>query len=243
MAYDPVSHLASRRPGVAVVPLPSGGIVAGERPDKDPWSGAACPGHRAVASGGPPAAAQQAGARLPGSVHRARRGVPAGAGLLARHRPDRAEHQQRHRHDQRRRQAENVVSLDGVPIGPTFTRHYFFGADTNGRDLAVRLLYGGRTSLIIGGVATADHHRLRHAASACCPGIFRGPVDAVLRPVHGADLVLPARHPRRRRRHRAGPRRDRPDQRQLDPHPGPDHRGDLHPLPGQADPRRGAAPA
>ena len=53
-----------------------------------------------------------------------------------------------------RGQSENVVSLDGVPIGPTFTRHYFFGADTNGRDLAVRLLYGGRTSLLIGGVAT-----------------------------------------------------------------------------------------
>src|SRR5947209_4553022 len=48
--------------------------------------------------------------------------------------------------------SENVVSLDGVPIGPTFTRHYLFGADTNGRDLAVRLLYGGRTSLLIGGV-------------------------------------------------------------------------------------------
>ncbi len=46
--------------------------------------------------------------------------------------------------------SENVVSVTGVPIGPTFTRHYFFGADTNGRDLAVRLLYGGRTSLLIG---------------------------------------------------------------------------------------------
>src|ERR1700742_1614270 len=50
--------------------------------------------------------------------------------------------------------SENVVSFDGVPIGPTFTRHYLFGADTNGRALAVRLLYGGRTSLLLGGVST-----------------------------------------------------------------------------------------
>ena len=58
---------------------------------------------------------------------------------------------------------KDIVSPDGVPIGPTFTSHYFFGADTNGRDLAVRLLYGGRTSLVIGGHRDADHHRLRHA--------------------------------------------------------------------------------
>ena len=32
--------------------------------------------------------------------------------------------------------------------------HYFLGADTNGRDVAVRLLYGGRTSLQIGAEAT-----------------------------------------------------------------------------------------
>jgi peptide/nickel transport system permease protein len=48
----------------------------------------------------------------------------------------------------------DVVSTDGVPIGPTFSSRYFFGADSNGRDLAVRLLYGGRTSLLIGGIAT-----------------------------------------------------------------------------------------
>lgn len=49
----------------------------------------------------------------------------------------------------------DVVSLSGVPIGPTLTRHYLFGADEEGRDLAVRLLYGGRTSLLIGAVATS----------------------------------------------------------------------------------------
>jgi peptide/nickel transport system permease protein len=75
---------------------------------------------------------------------------------------------------------ENVVSLDGVPIGPTFTRHYFFGADTNGRDLAVRLLYGGRTSLLVGGVATLIIV-VFGTLVGLLSGYLRGPVDAVLR--------------------------------------------------------------
>ena len=47
----------------------------------------------------------------------------------------------------------DVVSVDGVPIGPTWTGSYLLGADENGRDLAVRLLYGARTTLLIGGGA------------------------------------------------------------------------------------------
>ena len=47
----------------------------------------------------------------------------------------------------------NVVSLEGVPIGPTWDESYFLGADENGRDLAVRLLYGARTTLVVGGCA------------------------------------------------------------------------------------------
>jgi peptide/nickel transport system permease protein len=47
----------------------------------------------------------------------------------------------------------NIVSLDGIPIGPTWEGRYFLGADENGRDLAVRLLYGTRTTLVIGGGA------------------------------------------------------------------------------------------
>jgi peptide/nickel transport system permease protein len=77
---------------------------------------------------------------------------------------------------------ENVVSVDGVPIGPTFTRHYFFGADENGRDLAVRLLYGGRTSLIIGGIATLIIIVFGTLAGLLT-GFFRGAVDATLRPL------------------------------------------------------------
>src|SRR5258708_961105 len=46
------------------------------------------------------------------------------------------------------------VGVTGIPVGPTWTNQYFFGADRNGRDVAVRLLYGGRNSLEIGLVAT-----------------------------------------------------------------------------------------
>jgi peptide/nickel transport system permease protein len=77
---------------------------------------------------------------------------------------------------------ENVVSVSGVPIGPTFTSHYLFGADTNGRDLAVRLLYGGRTSLLIGSVATAIII-IFGTLVGLLAGYFRGVVDAVLRPL------------------------------------------------------------
>lgn len=45
----------------------------------------------------------------------------------------------------------DIVSLEGIPIGPTWQRSYLLGSDENGRDLAVRLLYGARTTLMIGG--------------------------------------------------------------------------------------------
>jgi peptide/nickel transport system permease protein len=77
---------------------------------------------------------------------------------------------------------KDIVAPDGVPIGPTFSSRYFFGADTNGRDLAVRLLYGGRTSLLIGGLATLIIIVFGTLIGLLC-GYFRGPIDAVLRPL------------------------------------------------------------
>jgi peptide/nickel transport system permease protein len=44
----------------------------------------------------------------------------------------------------------DVVGRGGTPIGPTWQGHFFLGADTQGRDVMVRLLYGGRNSLMIG---------------------------------------------------------------------------------------------
>jgi peptide/nickel transport system permease protein len=49
----------------------------------------------------------------------------------------------------------DVVSDSGVAIGPTWHGRFFLGADESGRDIAVRLLYGGRTSLEIGFAAAA----------------------------------------------------------------------------------------
>ncbi|HUZ83437.1 MAG TPA: ABC transporter permease [Gaiellales bacterium] len=43
-----------------------------------------------------------------------------------------------------------VVANDGTPIGPGLRACYLLGADANGRDLMVRILYGGRVSLEVG---------------------------------------------------------------------------------------------
>jgi peptide/nickel transport system permease protein len=43
------------------------------------------------------------------------------------------------------------LGLGTTPIGPTWDpHHYFLGSDQQGRDVAARLLYGGRNSLVIG---------------------------------------------------------------------------------------------
>jgi peptide/nickel transport system permease protein len=76
----------------------------------------------------------------------------------------------------------DIVSPDGVPVGPTWGSHFMLGADTNGRDLAVRLLYGGRNSLLIGVVATAIIIVFGTLAGLLA-GYFRGIIDAILRPV------------------------------------------------------------
>jgi peptide/nickel transport system permease protein len=76
----------------------------------------------------------------------------------------------------------DIVSPQGLPIGPTLQSHYFFGADQEGRDVAVRLLYGGRTSLEIGLIATAIIIFFG-TLFGLLAGYFRGVVDAVLRPL------------------------------------------------------------
>jgi peptide/nickel transport system permease protein len=73
----------------------------------------------------------------------------------------------------------DVVSLDGIPIGPTFQGRYFLGADGNGRDVMVRLLYGGRNSLQIALVATAFTVFFGTLLGVVA-GFFRGWVDSVI---------------------------------------------------------------
>lgn len=46
------------------------------------------------------------------------------------------------------------LGLGVTPIGPTWRGAYLLGADNQGRDVMARLLYGGRTSLLIASAAT-----------------------------------------------------------------------------------------
>jgi peptide/nickel transport system permease protein len=81
---------------------------------------------------------------------------------------------------------EDVVSPDGIPIGPTWHGRFFLGADQNGRDIAVRLLYGGRNSLEVGAVATAITMALATLLGIVA-GYFRGLLDDVISRV--LDLI------------------------------------------------------
>jgi peptide/nickel transport system permease protein len=77
----------------------------------------------------------------------------------------------------------NVVGLDGVPIGPQWLKadgKFFLGADRNGRDIMVRLLYGGRNSLMIG-ITAAIITTILSMVLGLIAGYFRGPSDTVIR--------------------------------------------------------------
>jgi peptide/nickel transport system permease protein len=85
----------------------------------------------------------------------------------------------------------DVVSVDGVPIGPTWRKQYFLGADGNGRDIAVRLLYGGRNSLMIG-IGAALITSFLAVIVGMLAGFFRGVVDGVIRPALDIIWAFPA---------------------------------------------------
>jgi peptide/nickel transport system permease protein len=76
-----------------------------------------------------------------------------------------------------------VVSPDGTPIGPLWFGaggKFFLGADgTLGRDEMVRLMYGGRTSLLIG-ISAALMSTLLAVILGLLAGYYRGWVDAVI---------------------------------------------------------------
>jgi peptide/nickel transport system permease protein len=77
----------------------------------------------------------------------------------------------------------NVVGLDGVPIGPQYFKadgKFFMGADRNGRDIMVRLLYGGRNSLVIG-LTAALITTLLSILLGTLAGYFRGWIDVAIR--------------------------------------------------------------
>jgi peptide/nickel transport system permease protein len=71
------------------------------------------------------------------------------------------------------------LGIGQTPIGPTGRSQYLLGADNQGRDVAARLLYGGRASLLIAGAATLLTIALG-AFIGIVAGYFGGVVDAVL---------------------------------------------------------------
>jgi peptide/nickel transport system permease protein len=77
-------------------------------------------------------------------------------------------------------QSTQGLGLGVTPIGPTWDlHHYFLGADEQGRDVAARLLYGGRNSLLIGTSAALITSALALLVGLVA-GFFGGIVDGVL---------------------------------------------------------------
>lgn len=84
--------------------------------------------------------------------------------------------------------AENTggLGLGTTPLGPTWRGAYLLGADGQGRDVAARLLYGGRTSLLIAECATAVCLLLA-VTLGTVSGFLGGAVDLVV--ARGLDLL------------------------------------------------------
>jgi len=83
-----------------------------------------------------------------------------------------------------------ILGLDGVPVGPTWRGEYFLGADSSGRDVMVRLLYGGRNSLLIGlGAALAT--TLMSMVVGLVAGYFRGFADTAISAVMDVIWAFP----------------------------------------------------
>jgi peptide/nickel transport system permease protein len=73
----------------------------------------------------------------------------------------------------------DVVSPDGTPLGPGLHAKFLLGADQNGRDVMVRLMYGGRTSIYVG-LAAAVVTTVLAVIVGLLAGYYRGWIDSVL---------------------------------------------------------------
>jgi len=72
------------------------------------------------------------------------------------------------------------LGLGSIPLGPTWDiRNFFLGADAQGRDVAARLLYGGRNSLLIAGASTIICLVLA-ALTGLIAGFFGGITDMLI---------------------------------------------------------------
>jgi peptide/nickel transport system permease protein len=76
-------------------------------------------------------------------------------------------------------QGGGTLHLGETPIGPTWdVHHYFLGADQSGRDVASRVLYGGRSSLEVG-IGSAVICCLFATVFALLAGFHGGWLDAL----------------------------------------------------------------
>ena len=85
------------------------------------------------------------------------------------------------------------VVPQGVPIGPQWGASggkYIFGADQQGRDLAVRLLYGGENSLRVG-LCAAAISTILSVFLALVAGYFGGIVDWIISRVFDVIWAFP----------------------------------------------------
>src|SRR4051812_1668686 len=84
----------------------------------------------------------------------------------------------------------NVVAPDGTPLGPGLHGQFLLGADQNGRDVMVRLMYGGRAAIYIGLAAAAGTTPLSVIFGPGA-GHYRGWVDPLLSRGMGGSSGVP----------------------------------------------------
>jgi len=78
----------------------------------------------------------------------------------------------------------------GNQLKPPFTDGHILGTDANGRDLLVRLAYGGRISMLVAGLATVTILLIGGLAGSVA-GYYGGLTDAVLMRVVDVILTIP----------------------------------------------------
>jgi peptide/nickel transport system permease protein len=83
-----------------------------------------------------------------------------------------------------------ALAPDGLPIGPSIEKGYWFGADTAGRDMFVRTIYGARTSLTVALLATGMAV-IVGVTLGLIAGFYGGKVDTFISRLIDIVLSLP----------------------------------------------------
>ena len=116
--------------------------------------------------------------------------LPGGAAVGRSRRTHRTEREPHHRQDPRRRAGDIRRLPRRHAARPGLHGRYLLGADQNGRDVMVRLLYGGRTSIYIGVVAALVTTVFAVLVGLLC-GYYRGWIDAILSRVMDVVWAFP----------------------------------------------------